>query len=512
MIKVTELSFKYGIEPIYNNLNIRILKGEHIVLVGPNGSGKTTFLKLLAKELIPDKGDVLYEYPIKVGYLDQYITLDPNIKVSTYLNEIFNDLFVKELEMIDYYEKIALGNLKDYEIENYLNYAESIQDYLLENNFYQIKSTISNIINGLGLTLDVLNKQIKHLSSGMRSKIILGKLLLENNDLILLDEPTNFLDTEHIKWLEEFLNGYDSAFLVVSHSESFLSNIAKVVFDLNGTSLTRYKGSYQTYLSEKEVRNREYDKEYIKQQKYIKETKDFIEKNITRASTSKRAKSRRKELNKVRELSKRHNDVTYTFDFPIKLRTGKEVLKVTDLEIGYNNKSLIEPISFEIRNEDKVVITGLNGVGKSTLINTIIGNLDKINGDFFWDKNVKINFLGQDDFYLTEETAFQVVNNEYFDFDRSKIYNLLATFGINFEMANRKINTLSGGEQMKIKLALMKNNYGNVLILDEPTNHLDFNAKEALKEALINYEGTLILVSHDTDFYEKICDYEITLF
>lgn len=512
MITIKNLNFKYKIEELYNNLNVRILDKEHIVLVGPNGSGKSTFLKLLAKELIPDSGEVLYEKPLKVGYLDQYITLDKKMYVKDYLYNVFSELYLKEEEMNKLYEKISNNDLLDKDINRYLEYAASIQDYLIENDFYKTKSIISNVLNGLGLLENVLNKQIKELSSGMRSKIILGKLLLEDNDIILLDEPTNFLDKEHIKWLEAFLKEYNNAFIVVSHNEPFLNQIAEVVYNLDNKIINRYKGNYETFLIEKEIKNEQYDKEYIKQQKLIKETNKFIEKNINRASTSKRAKSRRKALSKINVLDKRKIDLKYHFNFPLKRQTSKVVLKVSDLVIGYNNNPIIEPISFEIRNKDKVVITGVNGIGKSTLINTIMNKIPKISGEFIWDFNASVGYLSQDEFYLTEDTAYQVVNNEYYDFDRTDIYNLLATYGIDFNMANRSINTLSGGEQMKIKLALMKNKYSNVLILDEPTNHLDFNAKEALKEALINYEGTLILVSHEKEFYENICDNEISLF
>lgn len=512
MIDVNNLSFRYSIDNLYTNLNIRILKGEHIVLVGPNGSGKSTFLKLLARELTPDAGEIVYETNIKIGYLDQYMKIDQNKLVKDYLYDVFISLYNKENEMIKLYEDISYGNLTEKEVERKLLYAESIQNFLIENDFYSIKSLISNVLNGLGLSVDVLGMQIKNLSSGMRSKVILGKLLLENNDLILLDEPTNFLDQVHIEWLTKFLKEYEKSFIVVSHNEKFLRDIATVVFDLSNFTISRYKGNYDFYLTERAIRNEHYDKEYEAQQNYIKETTKFIDKNITRASTSKRAKSRRKMLEKIEVIKKRQTDRDYRFEFPIKLSTGKDVLKVNNLEIGYNNEPLLEPLNMVIRKGEKVAITGMNGIGKSTLIKTIIEKLPKISGSFEWDKNVIINYLGQDEFYLINDTAYQVVNNTYHNFDRKEVFNLLASYGITYEMANRPINTLSGGEQMKIKLALMKKNNGNVLILDEPTNHLDFNAKDALKEALINYEGTLILVSHEKEFYQEICDYEITLF
>src|SRR5690554_1548255 len=318
MIDVNNINFKYNLEGLYNNLSIRILKGEHIVLIGPNGSGKSTFLKLVAKELTPDSGEIVYEPNIKVGYLDQYMALNKEKLVSSYLYDVFTDLFVKEEQMNNHYNDIAGGNLNENEVERKLMYAQSIQDYLLDNDFYAIKSLVSNIINGLGLTMDVLNKKIEHLSSGMRSKIILGKLLLEDNDLILLDEPTNFLDQSHIDWLAKFLNEYNNAFIVVTHNETFIKEIAKVIFDLNNKTINRYKGNYDFYLKESEIRKTQHDKEYESQQRFIKATTDFIEKNITRASTSKRAKSRRKMLDKIKVVEKRYENPTYKFEFPVK--------------------------------------------------------------------------------------------------------------------------------------------------------------------------------------------------
>ena len=512
MIEGKNIKFSYALENLYEDASFRILNNEHVVLVGANGVGKSTLMKMIAKLINPDQGEVIHLPKIKVGYLDQYMSLDDNLLVYDYLSVVYKPLFEKEQTMLNYYDLIASNTLNDDEVNNYLNYAALIQDELMETNFYQVKSEISNIINGLGLSMDVLSKPIKELSSGMRSKVILGKLLLENNDLLLLDEPTNFLDVTHVNWLANFLKTYDKAFLVISHNEAFLKEIANVVLAVEHKKVNRYKGDYDFYLTEREVRFTQQVKEYENQQKLIKETEEFINKNIVRASTTKRAQSRRKMLNKMTRVSKISSDRTYQFDFPIKLQTGKEVLKIENLVIGYNNNPLLDPINFTIRNQDKVVITGKNGIGKSTLIKTVMDELDKIDGSFKWDKNVSFSYLKQDDFYQNNDTAFNVVGQVYHDLNKTQTLNLLANYGINYEMANRPINTLSGGEQTKIKIALLKNNYGNVLVFDEPTNHLDVAAKEALKEALISYQGTLILVSHEQEFYEEICDYEISLF
>lgn len=511
MIEGKNLKFTYGDKQLYNNASFKIFRNEHVVLVGENGVGKSTLMKLIYKNLIPDAGFINWEPNIKIGYLDQYMSLDDELIVKTYLYDVFNDLFEKEKLMNNYYEQISEKKVEDKDVDKILQYAYEIQNYLIEANFYHIKSLVSNIINGLGLSMDVLDKKIKHLSSGMRSKIILAKLLLEENDLILLDEPTNFLDNEHINWLTRYLNDYPNAFLVISHNEKFLNDIAKVVLEISNQEIIRYKGDYNFYLQEREIRLNNKIKQYESQQRLIKETNEFINKNIVRASTSKRAKSRKKMLDKIKIINKVKEKPTYKFHFPIKSQTGKEVLKVKDLSIGYNNIAISEKINFVIRNREKVVITGVNGIGKSTLINTVMGVIPKIEGSIYWDKNASISYLKQDDFYLTNNSAFEVISDEYPNLNKTEIMALLASYGINYDMAQRSINTLSGGEQTKIKIALLQNKYANILILDEPTNHLDYLAKEALKEALINYEGTLILVSHEKEFYEEICDYEISL-
>lgn len=511
ILDIENISFKYGIDQLYTNASMRLFRDDHAVLVGPNGAGKSTLLKLLSKTFKPDDGKIIWTNNKKIGYLDQYAHIDPNLIVKTYMYDVFTDLFDKEVLMIELYDKVA--NTEDSVlIERYLEHASNIQEELIDQDFYALKSKISNVINGLGLNMDILEMPIKHLSGGMRAKIILAKLLLEEHDVLLLDEPTNFLDIMHIDFLIKFLNDYDKAFLVVSHDEAFLKAIAKVVFAIENKNINRYKGSYDYYLSERLVRFEQHQKNYDSQQRLIKETKDFINKNIVRASTTKRAQSRRKMLSKMTKVAPIRKAATYEFNFPVKSGTGIDVLKIKDLEIGYNEEPLVDKLNFTIRNLDKVVITGENGIGKSTFIKTILDQQPKIGGTYNWIDTAIISYLEQDSFYESNETAFQVVHYKYHDLTNTEVMGLLATYGITYDMANRPLNTLSGGEQTKIRLALLKYEYSNVLILDEPTNHLDQAAKDALRDALINYQGTLILVSHEKEFYEDICDYEISLY
>ena len=509
ILDVENLSFSYSGEHLYQGASMRLFEGEHAVLVGPNGTGKSTLLKLLDHSLSPDHGTVKWLPNKKIGYMDQYAKLDANMLVKTYLYDAFQVLFDKEAEMEKLYEQVAQADEKDH--EKLLMWASAIGEDLIDQDFYQIKSKIGNIIHGLGLTFDVLDMKIGHLSGGMRAKIILGKLLLEEADVLLLDEPTNFLDVRHIEWLSKFLQSYPKAFLVVSHHEEFLAQIAQTVLALENGVISRYKGDYQFYLKERELRMDQQEKAFISQQKFIQKTEEFIQKNLVRATTTKRAQSRRKMLQKIERISKPQTTKTYHFHFPLAGQTGKDVLKTMDLDIGYT-ESLLEPLTMTILKQEKVAITGKNGIGKSTFIKTVMNLIPALGGSYTWIDTAKIAYFAQDEKFEDGLTPFQIVHHKYPHFTKKDVMSLLGNHGINFDIANRDMNTLSGGEQTKVRLALLRHQKGNVLILDEPTNHLDVQAKEALKEALINYQGTLILVSHEKEFYNDICDYEITLY
>lgn len=509
LLEIENLSFSYSGDLLYQGASMRLFDGEHAVLVGPNGTGKSTLLKLMDRSLSPDTGKITWLPGRKIGYLDQYAKIDPNLSVEKYLYDVFLPLFEKEKAMEKLYEEVAVSSEKDH--DRLLHWASELGEQLIASDFYAIKSKIGNVIHGLGLTMDILESPIKHLSGGMRAKIILAKLLLGDSDVLLLDEPTNFLDVKHIEWLANFLKNYSKAFIVVSHHEEFLTEIANTVFALENLMITRYKGDYAFYLKERQLRFEQQEKAFISQQKFIQKTEEFIQKNIVRAKTTKRAQSRRKMLEKVERIHAPQQSKTYHFHFPLSSTTGKDVLVTTELEIGYS-EPLLEPLNITILKQDKVAITGKNGIGKSTFIKTIMNVIPKCGGDFKWIDTAKIAYFEQDSIFEPNVTAFQLVHHRYPHFTKKDVMSLLGNHGIDYEMANRDVNSLSGGEQTKVRLSLLRHQKGNVLILDEPTNHLDVAAKEALKEALIAYQGTLILVSHEKEFYQDICDYEITLF
>lgn len=501
-LDVNNLSFKYQEKPIFDGAEMRLFEGEHMVIVGPNGSGKTTLLNLLVKELTPDKGTINWLNTITVGYLDQYARVDKQKLVRHYLLEVYEPLFNLEDKMNNYYQAIANGTSSN--VEKDLHYASEIQDTLLESDFYRIKSSLSNVIGGLGMDMDVLEHKIERLSSGMREKIILAKLLLKESDVLILDEPTNFLDVAHIEWLTKFLKAYEKTFIVVSHDEGFVKDIAKVVIAIENTKLTRYKGDYQFYLETRALRIEQQEKAYESQQREIKVKQTFVEKNLVRASTTRRAQSVRKALLKMEVIDKPIKPKKLRFWFPYSSDTGKEVLKVNDLVIGYNQQPLLNPFSFVIRKNTIAVITGHNGIGKSTLIKTIIEMIEPISGSYEWIDTARINYFSQELDLEENLTAFEHL---YYvmDVDNQKeVYTLLAQYGITYEQARRPLSSLSGGQQTKVRLALMHQYKSNVLILDEPTNHLDIQAKEALKKALLEYQGTVILVTHEKEFYQDL--------
>ncbi len=507
ILDIKNISFSYGTEALFKEASMRLFFDEHAVLVGPNGHGKSTLMKFLSKELAPDKGDVTWLPHIKVGYLDQFLSLPQSMLVKDYIHDVFKELFDLEEKMEHYYERASSG--KDEDLK-YLDYAHDISETLLDKGFYQMKSTVDNVMYGLGLSAYVLKQPFEQLSGGMKAKVMLAKLLLQDHDCLLLDEPTNFLDVKHIDFLAQYLNQFPKAFIVISHDEAFIKKIAKTVYAIESKKIERYKGDFNYYLKERQVRFDIKEKAFDTQQQKIQKETTFIQKNIVRASTTKRAQSRRKMLEKIVKIDAPNKQKSYTFDFPFSSRTGDIVLTVNQLSIGYETP-LVEPLELELRRNTKLAITGKNGVGKSTFLKTLLSEVDPIEGSFQWIDTADIVYFSQATIIDSQTTAFQYVLRYYVYEEHKFIYQLLASYGITYEMANRPLLSLSGGEQTKVRLAVFKKQKSNVLILDEPTNHLDQAAKDALIEAMQNYQGTLILVSHESDVYETVCDELIEL-
>ena len=507
LLEVEGLRFKYTDNDLFNDVSFRILPKDHIVLVGDNGCGKSTFMNLIAKNLIPDKGKIEWLNNVKYSYLDQHLKIRNDISIYDYITEVFKPLLEKEAKMNEYYE--MLGSCKEYEYDKYLPFANSIQEELEEKNFYAMNSTLGNMINGLGITSMGLDTPLKNLSGGQRAKVYLAKLLLEEPDVLLMDEPTNFLDTTHIEWLSKYLIDFKKAFVVISHDESFLRAIGKSVYCLNNKIMTRYNMPYDTYLSEREIREDQYKKAYENQQKFIKRTEQFIAKNIVRATTTKQAQSRRKMLERIERLEKPKNHEPMYIKFPYSRGLGQEVLKLKSLTVGYGDKIVLSDLEFLMKQNQKIAILGRNGIGKSTILKTILGILDPIDGSYIWNPSADLNYFAQEEQYPDNLTPIEYLRYYYHLKTDGELRSILATTGIKGDLATKPMNSLSGGQQTRVRLALMTMKKSNVLIFDEPTNHLDIASKAELWEAIDKFPGSVILVTHEDDFYEGLVDMEL---
>lgn len=507
LLDVEGLKFKYTDTNLFNDVSFRILPKDHIVLVGDNGCGKSTFMNLIAKNLIPDAGTIEWMNNIRYGYLDQHLKVKTDVSIKDYIIEVFKDLFDKEAKMNEYYEMLCTCDSKDY--DKYLNYAQSIQDELEEKKFYAINSTLGNMINGLGIQEYGMDTKLNKLSGGQRAKVYLAKLLLEEPDVLLMDEPTNFLDVSHIEWLSNYLKGFKKAFVVISHDEEFLRKIGEVVYNLSNKVMTRYNMPYDTYLKEKEIREDQYKKAYESQQKFIKRTQDFIQKNIVRATTTKQAQSRRKMLERIAVLEKPKNHEPMHINFPFSKGLGQEVLKFTNLTVGYEDKVVLENLNFLMKQNQKIAILGHNGIGKSTILKTIIGQIKALDGSFTWNPSADLNYFAQEEIYDNVTTPIEYLRYHYHLKTDGELRSVLAAVGIKQDLASKPMSMLSGGQQTKVRLALMTMKKSNVLIFDEPTNHLDVLSKAELWEAIDKFPGSVILVTHEDDFYEGLVDMEL---
>lgn len=509
LVKVTDLKFNYSDKELYNGVSFQLNQGEHAVLVGQNGCGKTTIFDLLTKKLLPDKGKIEWTPGVTYSYLDQHYKINDNLTIRQFLHEIYKDLFEKESLMNSLFEKGS--NPDDPNYMKYLDRASTLNDELIRDDFYSIKEKINIVLVGLGISTDFLDTVLTKLSSGQREKVYLAKMLLEEHDVLLLDEPTNYLDSQHVKWLAEYLKSYPKAFLVVSHDEPFLKEIADVVLYLTNRNIERYKGDYEYFKTQSIVRKEQYEKDYAAQQKFIKKEEEFIAAHIVRATSSRAAKSRRARLAHIDKLEAPKNDTNKVFfSFPYSGDIGKDILDVNELVIGYS-KPLLNPISFQLKKGEKIAIIGKNGVGKSTLVKTILKILPSLGGSFRFNEKIKINYFSQTEVDDLSVTPVQYIEQFYPNLTYLEIRNILARCGIKANLAIRPLSEISGGEEAKTRLSLLTLSKSNILVLDEPTNHLDKKAKESLKVAIEEYPGCVILVSHEQDFYEELVDYIIRL-
>lgn len=506
LLEIEGLTHSFGENILYKNAGFTLNKGEHIGIVGQNGSGKSTLIKICTEQIIPDNGRITWQPNITIGYLDQYAEIEHTLTMKEFLKSAFSNLYEMEMKMMELYENISEDNLKSLEL------AAQYQEQLETHDFYSIDTAIERVANGLGLLTIGLDRPIVEMSGGQRAKVILAKLLLEKPDVLLLDEPTNFLDKDHVTWLAEYLCTLENAFLVVSHDFSFLDKIANRICDIDNDTITKYYGTYSEFLRKKTLLREEYVRQYSAQQKEIKKTEEFIRRNIA-GRKAKMARGRQKQLDRMDKIEAlEQKEIIPHFHFPVLPLTNTEHLLVKNLAIGYHYP-VLSNIEFSIKGGQKVVITGFNGIGKSTLLKTLIGQIPSMGGYYKFSSQVMFGYFEQDLTWIEpDHTPIQIVSNVYPDMVTKDVRKHLAQCGISSKHAMQAIGTLSGGEQAKVKMCLLTLTPCNFLIMDEPTNHLDVHAKEALKTALTEFAGTVLLVSHEEDFYrgwtQRVIDIE----
>lgn len=499
ILTVENVSHGFGGRKIFEDVSFRLLKGEHVGLVGANGEGKSTFLDIITGKLMPDKGKVEWSNRVTVGYLDQHTVLTKGKTIRDVLKEAFQGMFDLELETQQIYER--MGSVSEGEMNKLLEDVGEIQSILENNGFYTIDAKVEEIANGLGLAEVGLDKDVDDLSGGQRTKVLLTKLLLQNPSILILDEPTNFLDVEHIEWLRRYLNQYENAFILVSHDVSFLNSVVNLIYHVENADLTRYTGNYEQFMALFENQKVLEIKAYDKQQKEVDRMEDFIAKNKARFSTTGRAKSRQKQLEKMDLLDKPREKIQPTFKFREARTPSKMIFEARDIVLGYD-EPLTRPLNLKLERGQKVAIRGVNGLGKSTLLKTLLGSIPPVSGEVELGDFLFPGYFEQESKGRNEKTALDEVWGEFPGLSNSEVRGALARCGLTKEHISSKMMVLSGGENAKVRLCKLMLKDVNWLVLDEPTNHLDVDAKDELKRAIKEYRGTVIVVSHEPEFYE----------
>lgn len=498
LLEIEELTQGFGEKILYEKASLRVNHGDHMGLTGQNGVGKSTLIKLMTGELLPDKGQIRWQKNSIIGYLDQYMEVTGNLTIAAFLQQAFQPLYKLERQMMEFYQAYGVSGE-----EKLLEKAGNLQVKLDESPFYRVDSIIKDLAHGLGLEAIGMDCILNELSGGQRSKVILAKLLLEEPDVLLLDEPTNYLDDTHIQWLTDYLKQFKGSFIVVSHDYHFLNTVSNCICDIEFGQLTKYNGNIDKSFSLKEKKKETYLKQYHAQQAKIDKAEAYIRK-YKEGNRATMAKSREKQLNRLERLTPPGTLMKPTFTFPYKPIISTLGVVTNKLEIGYK-EPLLAPINLSIHGGEKIAIKGFNGIGKSTLIKTLVGIIQPLNGEIQYPANTKINYFSQDlrweNNYLTPLTY---LNNQ---FPRSTVKerrSFLAKCGLPEKLVTQPLRQLSGGEQVKVKLCELTMTSSNILFLDEPTNHIDVVAKESLKQALCHYQGTVIIVSHEEGFYSEI--------
>ncbi|MDT2834795.1 ABC-F family ATP-binding cassette domain-containing protein [Vagococcus carniphilus] len=508
LLQANQIARLFGDEVLFENMQLEVQDRSRIALVGRNGAGKSTLLKILAGIEEPDKGTISKTKDLTMGYLDQHTGLESTKTIWEEMLTVFEPIQKMEKRLRQLESQIADEQIQADEkrYQQVLVEYDRLQHEFNDLNGYGYESEIKSVLHGFRFEEDYLDHLISNLSGGQKTRLALAKLLLEKPDLLILDEPTNHLDIETLSWLENYLKNYRGALLMVSHDRYFLDKIVEEVYEISRRKMSHYKGNYSRYLDQKAERLEREWKEYEKQQVEISKLEDFVARNLVRASTTKRAQSRRKQLEKMDRIERPQGDEKSAhFLFGIERQSGREVLEVEEAAVGYNQTVLCEPIDFQIRKQEAIALVGPNGVGKSTLLKSIIGDIPFVKGKSKVGHHVSIGYYDQEQANLnSQQSVLEELWSEHRTTSEKDIRTVLGSFLFSGEDVKKTIPLLSGGEKARVALAKLSMNRDNFLILDEPTNHLDIDSKEVLENALIDYEGTLLFVSHDRYFINRI--------
>ncbi len=515
LINIDNLNFAYGVDDIFKNAKFYLKEKERVGLVGPNGIGKSTFIKILTNQLEPDSGNIIIDSKISIGHLEQEIDFDQNKTLNDLFNNIFYDYRKKEKRLRELEQLISDSNPGD--LEKLYKEYDKLQEFSRRENIYSHESLVRGMINGLGLNKDDLLKPFKSLSGGEKTRVILAMILLRSPDLLILDEPTNFLDIKTLDWLENTLVNYKGSILLISHDRYFLNKVCTRIVEIEDFQFNSFPGNYDNYAQEKEIQRAEQNKLYMLALKEVERQKKIINRyrDINSKQSSKHARSREIALSKIQLPKKIESKKEILFYFKPKIRSGEEVLRVTDLTKSFNNQVLFTNINFLVKRQDKIGIVGDNGIGKTTLFNILRKKIQPDSGRIEYGAKVHYAFFDQESNDLKEYSDFNlidVIRESNIDMSDGEIRDFLATFLFTEEDVFKKVGDLSGGEKVRIKLAQIMLTNANFLIMDEPTNHIDMETKEILENVLLNYQGTLLFISHDRYFLDKIADhiYEFT--
>ncbi|MCR5609451.1 MAG: ATP-binding cassette domain-containing protein [Lachnospiraceae bacterium] len=501
ILNVENLTHGFGERAIFDDVSFRLLKGEHVGFVGANGEGKSTFMNIVTGKLMPDEGKIEWAKNVRVGYLDQHTVLEKGQTIRDVLKSAFGFLFEKEARMNEICDHMSEAS--ESELDEMMAELGEIQDMLDSHDFYIVDIKVDEVAHALGLDEIGLERDVTELSGGQRTKVLLGKLLLEKPDILLLDEPTNYLDEGHIEWLKRYLNEYENAFILISHDIPFLNSVINLIYHVENAKITRYVGDYDKFMEVYEVKKAQMEAAYKRQQQEIADLKDFVARNKARVATRNMAMSRQKKLDNMDVIELAKDKPKPEFNFKEARAAGKYIFQTKDLVIGYD-EPLSKPITLTMERGEKIAFVGANGIGKTTLLRSIIGEIEPLSGSVMLGDYLYTGYFEQEKKYEDNVTCIQEIWNEFPSYTQYQVRSALAKCGLMTKHIESLVRVLSGGEQAKVRLCKLINRETNVLLLDEPTNHLDVDAKDELKRALKAYKGSVVLICHEPDFYNDV--------